>query len=139
MRITLRQQLRFREAVQQMVLDHIHEVRRVVIVLPLRWPGCSGALLGLLHLLRGDEPVFHHLRQHAVPRFRGALRAAVRARVAIGRANNARQKGGFVHRDVADVLVEIGQRAFRESMNGEAAAIAEVDLIGVKLEDLPAC
>ena len=92
--------------------------------------------LGVARLLRGDVAVLDHLRQHAVARLDGALRPPVRDGVAIGRANDARQKRRFAEDDVVNVLVEVGQRAFGEAVNREAAAIAEINLVGVQLEDL---
>ena len=92
--------------------------------------------LSLLNLLRLDEAILLHLVQHAIARFGGALRTAIGRGVAIGGADNTGEKGGLVHGDIANVFIEIGERAFGKAVDGKAAAIAEINLVGVELENL---
>ena len=46
------------------------------------------------------------------------------------------QEGGFRQAHFADVFVEIGQRSLAKTVNREAAAIPEINFIGVKFENL---
>ena len=87
--------MRFRKAVEEVILDHVHEIRRVIIILPARHH-VERRSLSLLNLLRLDEAVLLHLVQHAIARFGGSFRTAIGRGVAIGGADNAGKKGGFV-------------------------------------------
>src|SRR5690348_4559328 len=132
---TLGEQLRFGEAVEEMIFDHIHEIRRVIIILAAG-NQAERSEFGFLNLLRLDEAVFLHLVQDAIAGFGGAFGATIGSGVAIGSANNSGEERSLRQGNVADVFIEIGKRAFGKAVNGEAAAIAEVNLVGVELENL---
>ena len=57
-------------------------------------------------------------------------------RVAVWRANDSGQKCRLTWLDFADVLAEICLGRFAETSNREAAAIAEINVVGVELENL---
>ena len=118
-----------------MILDHVDEVRSVAIVLSAR-DEAQRRELGLPQLLRLDETVLQKLVQHPIARFGGAFRTAIGGGIAIGGADDAGKKGSFADGDIANIFIEVGQRSFGKAMNGEAAAIPEVDLIGVEFENL---
>ncbi len=127
--------MRFGKAIEEVVLDHIDEIRRVVIILTAGHDA-ERRELGLLDLFRLDEAVLLHLVQHAIPGFGGALGTAIGGGITVGSADDAGKKGGLAQSDIANILIEIGQRAFRKAVNGEAAAVAQINLVGVELENL---
>ena len=132
---TLREQFFLGEAVQQVVLHHVHKIRLVAIVDAAGHHAQRGLARGL-QLFWRDEAVVGHLLQDAVTGLGGALRPALGGRIAVGGADDARQERSLRNGQVANVLIEVGQRAFGKSVNGEAAAIAQIDFVGVQLENL---
>ena len=91
--------------------------------------------LGVLRLLLGDGAGFHHRVEDQVAALDGAVRMAV-GREVIGPLDHAGQQRAFGEIELAHVLAEVGLRGFAESVDREAAALPEVDLVGVHLEDL---
>src|SRR4029077_752852 len=59
-----------------------------------------------------------------------------RSRVTIRRMDDPGKEGGFLKIDLAEILVEVGQRSLAKSVNGEAASVAEINFVRVKLENL---
>ena len=80
--------------------------------------------------------VFHHVVQDAVARLRGAFGFAVGRGVAVGRTDDACKEGRLSQGQLAHVFAEVGLRGLAEAMNGETGAVAKVDFVGIKLEDL---
>ncbi len=91
--------------------------------------------LGALGLLLGDGAGFHHRVQHQVAPLDGALRMAEGIE-AVGPLNDAGQQRALGQIELAHILAEVGLRGLAESVDGKAAALAQVDLVGVHLEDL---
>ncbi len=118
-----------------MVLDHVHEIGSAAGV-----HGAGDQAQALLAcgfgLFGRDGTVFDHKLEDAVAGFSGTLRLAVGRRVAVGSADDPGQKGGLAEVQVANVFAEISQRGFAEAVNGKAAAVAQVDFVGVELENL---
>src|SRR5580693_2512 len=133
--VALRFQIRFREFFQEMIFHHVHEVGRGASV-HAAIDEFEFQFLGGVGLLLRDVAIFHHLSEHAVARFFGAIEVAFRGRIAIGRADNSSDERFFSEIELADVLAEIRFGRFAESPNGETAAVAEIHLVGVQLENL---
>ncbi len=83
-----------------------------------------------------DVAVLDHLRQHAVARFFGAVHVALGGGIAIGCANDAGEESGFAEGELAHVLAEIGLGGFAKSADGKTAAIAQINFVGIQLENL---
>ena len=56
--------------------------------------------------------------------------------VMIGCADDATEECSFAEAEIAHVFSEVSLRRFAKSSNRKAAAISEIDLIGVELKDL---
>src|SRR2546421_9686 len=72
----------------------------------------------------------------AVASLHSALRVTVSGRIIIWRANNSREVGAFRQPQLSQILSEVGHAGFRESANAKAPAVAQVNFVGVQLEDL---
>ncbi len=103
-----------------------------------RPPGttCSGARFASLACLRRDVAVRDHLSEHAIARLHGPLGMLVRRGVAVRRADDARQKRRLAERNVVNVVIEVCQRALGKTVDPKAAAVAQINLVGVELENL---
>ncbi len=117
-----------------MVFHHVHEVGRFAAGHRSAHQ-FDGLALGVLDVGFGDVFIFEHLRQHAVARLSATLGMAVGDGVIVRRANDAGQEGAFRQRKLAHVFAEIGDAGFRKSANTKAAAIAEINFVGVQLKD----
>src|SRR5580704_4652240 len=93
-------------------------------------------LLGGDFLIRRDVVVLDHLPQHTIAGLERAVHVALGGGVAIGRANHSRQESYFAKTQFADILSEVSFRRFPESANRETAAIPEIHLIRIELENL---
>ncbi len=118
-----------------MVFHHVHEVRR--------FSASDGgaddlerSALGILHILFGDELIFEHLPKDAVARLHATLGMPVRRRIVIRRANQAGQERAFGKRELPQIFSKIGDAGLGKSANPKAAAIAEVNFVGIQLENL---
>ncbi len=131
----LREQVGLGKVVEQMILDHVHKVGRRAALQPAA-NHMQRNFFRVGSLVRGNHRVFRHGQKRAVSRFDGALRAAFRRRVTIRGVDNAGQERRFRERKFADILIEVGERGFAESVNRKAAAIPQVDLVGVQLKNL---
>ena len=131
--IASRDQLLLREVPQQLVAHQVNEIGGVVGLHILRRNG-EFFFPGLVGLLLGDQTNRHHALEDMVAPLAGAVRVAVEI-VKVGAANDAGQQGGLAQGQPADVLAEVGLGAFAEAVDAEAAALAQVDFIGVQLED----
>ncbi len=83
----------------------------------------------------GDGAGLDHGVEDEVAALHGALGVLV-GREVVGALNHAGQQGGFGEIQLAEIFTEVGLGGFAEAVDGEAAALAEVDLVGVHLEDL---
>ena len=91
--------------------------------------------LGALGLVLGDGAGLDHRIEHQVAPLDGAVGMAEGIEV-IGPLNHARQQRAFGQIELAHILAEVGLRRLAEAVDGKAAALAQVDLVGVHLEDL---
>ena len=91
--------------------------------------------LGALRLLLGDGAGFDHGVEDEVAALDGAVGMAV-GREVVGPLDHAGEQRAFGEIELAKIFAEVGLRGFAESVDGEAAALPEVDLVGVHLEDL---
>ena len=121
--------------VQQVLLHHIHKIGRRA-AFKTSADNLQRNFFGIARLFGGDGIVFRHGQQGAIPRFHGTLGTSFRRRVTVGRVDDPSQKCRFRQRHIAHVLVEIGQGSFAKSVDREASAISEVNLVGVELKDL---
>ena len=122
-----------RVLVGQLLAEQVDEVRGLGLHRPghrlHRLP--AGPLGGGL----ADVAGVGHGLQHDVPpvaRSRGRRERRVPAR----RLDDARNRRGLRERDVRDVLAEEDARRFRHTVDGVRAALAEVHLVEVQLEDV---
>ena len=84
----LAQQFVLGEFVEEMVLDHVHEVRRVAAG-DRSAHDFQGCTFRILYVRLVDVLVLQHLRQDAVPRLAPAFGMPVRGRIEVWRANDA--------------------------------------------------
>ncbi len=84
---------------------------------------------------RGDELGLGHRRQHEIASFLRAL-AIDERRVLIRILDDAGDERGFGQREVADVLAEEDARRLGDAVQRKRAAIAEIDVVQIELEDL---
>ena len=82
-----------------------------------------------------DHAVPHQLGQHHVAPSDGPLHVAVGG-VAVRRADQPGQQGGFAHRQLLGLLREVEPRAFPDAEDPLGPVLAQVDLVEVVLEDL---
>ena len=95
----------------------------------------SGSALALAGLARRDGAGLDHGIEHDVAPLHGALGMAIRIEVARA-LDHAGEQSALCGVELAQVLAEVGLRGLAEAVDGIAAALAEVDLVGVHLEDL---
>ena len=91
--------------------------------------------LGALGLILGDGAGFDHGVEHQVAALDGALGMAEGIEV-VGPLDDAGEQRALGQIELAHIFAEVGLRRLAEAVDGEAAALAEVDLVGVHLEDL---
>src|SRR5947209_4534141 len=119
---------------EQLLADEIDKIGSIagfhVLGGQLQRSSFSGICLGAAQNL-----VFNHGFQHQVAAFHGALRMAVRRKIA-GSLNDSSEQGRFRKSDVFQILAEIGLGRFAEAGNGKRATLAHIDLVGVELENL---
>ena len=92
-------------------------------------------LFGAFGLVAGDGAGFDHGIEHEIAAFDGAVGVAEGSEV-VGPLDHAGEHGAFGEIELLNVFAEVGLGGFAEAVDGEAAALAEVDLVGVHLEDL---
>ena len=131
----LRFQILLRKMFEQMILDHVHKIRRGAAARPAVQK-LQFLFLGVVGLLLRDVAVLDHLRQHPVSRFFRALRMPLRRSVTIRRPDNSAQKRALPHAQLAHVLAKIRFGRFAESANRKTAAIPQVDFVRVQLKNL---
>ncbi len=122
-----------RKLLAQRLAHDVHEVRRL---------GVERALHdfdGLGRRARGgigrDELFFRHRAQHDVATLAAPGRRRKR-RPVVRRLNDAGDGGRLAEREVGDVLAEEEARGLGDAVHGKRAALAEVDVVEIQLEDL---
>ncbi len=83
----------------------------------------------------GDGAGLDHGVEDEVAALDGAVGMAVGVEV-VGALDDAGEQGALGEVELAEVFAEEGLGGFAEAVDGEGAALAEVDLVGVHLEDL---
>ena len=95
----------------------------------------EGLGLGVFGFVLGDGAGFDHGVEDEVAAFDGALGMAEGIEV-VGALDDAGEEGALGQVELANIFAEVGLGGFAEAVDGEAAALAEVDLVGIHLEDL---
>ncbi len=121
--------------VEQVVFHHVDEIGRFTSR-NRSADNLQGRALGILKVLVIDVLVVEQLRQDAVARLHTALRMAVGGGVVIRRANDAGKVSTLGERQLPQIFSEVGHAGFGKSANAKTSAVAQVDFIGVQLEDL---
>src|SRR5579862_6082857 len=118
-----------------MVFDHVDKVRTV--------GGIDGGAyefelvgFGCFEILGGDVAVFDHLGEDAVAGVDGAVGMDLGVCVVGRSADDATEESALGDVEVANILAKVSLGGFTKSANGERAAIAEVNLVGIEGEDL---
>ncbi len=131
----LAEQLRLRILVQQVVFHHVHEVGRFAAsdgtTDNLQW-----RTLGILHIFCGNKFIIEHLRQDAIARLHSAFGMPVRRGIIIWRADQAGEERALGKRKLPQIFPEIRDAGLGKTANPEAAAIAEINFVGIQLENL---
>ena len=118
----------------QLAADEVDEVRRVVPVLHRRAQhhrlgACRRGLGGV------DRAPLEHRREHDIASRARPIEVAIR-RVPVGRADDAGEERHLGGREVAELFAEVELCRFRDAEDAFRAALAEVDLVQVQLQDL---
>ncbi len=121
--------------IQQIFLHHVHKIRRAADIQSAAHQS-QRLLLRFLRLLRRNQLVFDHRRQNVIPRFNRAVRMLLCRRIVIWPADNSRQESALLQIQLAHILAEISLRRFAKSVNRKTSAIAKINFVGIKLEDL---
>ena len=91
--------------------------------------------LGALGLLLGDGAGLDHRVEHQVAPLDGAVGMAEGIEV-VRALNDAGQHRALGQVELLHILAEVGLRSLAKAVDREAAALAEVDLVGIHFEDL---
>ena len=122
------------DALDELIVDEIDEVGGFAGV-DVGRSEAKGLGLGAAGFGGGDGAGLDHGVEDDVAALHGALGVAVGIEVA-GALDHAGEQGALGEIELAEVFAEVGLGGFAEAVDGEAAALAEVDLVGVHLEDL---
>jgi len=95
----------------------------------------KGLGLGAAGFGGGDGAGLDHGIEDEVAALHGTLGMLV-GREVVGPLDHASEESGLGEIELAEVFSEVSLRGFTEAINGEAAALAKVDLVGIHLEDL---
>ena len=122
-----------RKLLAQRLADHVDEVGGLCVERPSHHLDGLGA--GARGGVGGNELLLGHRAQDDVaplpaPRGRGKRRPVV------GRLNHAGDGGRLAQREVHDVFPEEQPRGFGDAVHGKRAALPEVHLVEIELEDL---
>ena len=122
------------ELLHQLLMNEIDEIGGLAGVhIPGREP--DGLGLGAVRFVPGDGVCVYHRIEHQVAPLHGAV-VVLERREIIRPLDHARDQGALRQVELANVLAEVGLRRLAETVDAEAAALAEVDLVGVHLENL---
>ena len=120
--------------VGDLLAHHVDEVRRLVVDAARAKPAaaldCARSATSA-----GDVFLVRHRAQDDVAALDGVLRVDER-RVQARVLNDAGDQRRFADGQVRDVLAEEEPRRFGDAVNGERAALAEIDVVQIQLEDL---
>ena len=95
----------------------------------------QGLILGAFGLIFGDGAGFHHRIEHKVAPFDCPL--GMTEGIEVVRAlNNAGQHRALRKVKLAHILAKVGLRSLAEAVNRKTAALAEVDLVRIRFENL---
>ena len=133
--IALALEIVLREFFEQMILDHVNEVGGGAAFDAAAYKFQRRFFRGS-DLVGGGVRVFDHLGEDAVAGFDGAIHVPFGGGVVIRSANDAAEESGFAEGELADVFTEVGLGSLSEAANREAAAIAEIDFVGIELKNL---
>ena len=122
------------KALDELLVDEVDEVRGLACV-DVGGREAERFGLGAGGLGVGDGAGFDHGIDDDVAAFHGAVGMAVRVE-AVGALDGAGEQGALGGVEVAEVLAEEGLGGLAEAVDGEGATLAEVDLVGVHLENL---
>ena len=122
------------EALDDLVVDEIDEVGSFAGV-DVGRSEVEGLGLGALGLGCGDGSGFDHGVEDEVAALHGALGVTVGVAV-VGVLDEAGEERALGRFELAEVFAEVGLCGFAEAVDLVAAALAEVDLVGVHVEDL---
>ena len=122
------------DAFDELVVDEIDEVGSFAGV-DVGWSEAEGFGFGAAGFAGGDGAGFDHGVEDDVAAFHGALGMAVGIE-ASGRLDGAGEECALGEVELLKVFAEEGLSGLAEAVDGVAAALAEVDLVGVHLEDL---
>ena len=122
------------ELADQRVAHQVDEVGRVA-GLDVRRRQFQRRGLGFFRIRLGDGVSFDHAVQHQVAAFEGALGMPIRRKIA-GRLNDSGNQRGFRQGKVFQVFVEVGPRRLGKAADGERTALAQIDAVGIELENL---
>jgi hypothetical protein len=91
--------------------------------------------LGAFCLVFGNGSGLNHRVEHEVAALDGAVGVANRREI-VGPLDHPGEECAFRQVKLAHVFAKVGLRGLAESVDGETAALAKVDLVGVELEEL---
>ncbi len=123
------------EILQKTVTDIVHEIRRIAGI-DLEGSKLELCSLCLFSFLSGDEFQLDHFVQHHVPPLCGAVGVPDGRVGSAWRGNNRSKSGGFGQCQRREVLSKISDGSFSKSFNAERSPSAEINVVGVKREDL---
>ena len=122
------------DASYKLVVNEVDEVGRLAGV-DVGWSEAEGFGFGALRFGGGDGAGFDHGVEDDVTTRQSALGMAVGVE-ASGRLDGACEECALGEVELLEVFAEEGLGGLAEAVDGVAAALAEVDLVGVHLEDL---
>ena len=122
------------DALDDLIVDEVDEVGRFAGV-DVGSGEAEGLGLGAGGFGCGDGAGLDHGVEDDVAALHGALWVAVGVEAA-GALDHAGEQGAVGEVELLEVLAEEGLGGFAEAVDVVAAAVAEVDLVGVHLEDL---
>ena len=122
------------DVLDELVVDEVDEVGGFAGVDVWRGEAEGFGLCGL-RLTGGDGAGFDHGFEDYVAALHGALGMAVGVE-ASGGLDGAGEECTFGEVELLEIFSEEGLGGFAETVDGVAAALTEIDLVGVHLEDL---
>ncbi len=122
------------ETLDELFMDEVDEVGGFGGV-DVGWGEIERGGFGSFGLIGGDGAGLGHGVEDDVAALHGAFRVAVGV-AAVGVLDEAGDEGALGERELVEGLAEVGLGGLADAVDGEGAALADVDLVGVHLEDL---
>jgi hypothetical protein len=122
------------DAFDELIVDEVDEVRSFARVDVGRGKA-ERFSFGAVCLIGGDGACLDHGVEDKIAALHSALRMAIGIQ-SCGRLDGAGEEGTLCGIELLQILTEEGLSGLTEAVDGIAAALAEVDLVGVHLEDL---